>query len=186
MNVLKKPVFAFILAVIVVIASSLISIDVKLSRRCDRISDGFYVGLTVKGERQPAPAECIRTMCADAEDMILKAANYGIDTQELNSLTTGLKQHISSRSEELNDLFEDFCLFYSGTLMLENQLKNAPLSDRHKTELSESFDEFEQMAKTLAASGYNDSVGKFLNSYDRFPARQFADLLDIEFPEYFA
>ena len=186
MNVLKKPVFAFILAVIVVIASSLISIDVKLSRRCDRISDGFYVGLTVKGERQPAPAECIRTMCADAEDMILKAANYGIDTRELNSLTAGLKQHISSRSEEPDDLFEDFNLFYSGTLMLENQLKNAPISDRHREELSASFDEFEQMAKTLAASGYNDSVGKFLKSYDRFPVRQFAELLDIEFPEYFA
>ena len=186
MKILKKPVFAFVLAVVVVVASSLVSIDVKLSKKCERVSDGFYKGILYKGERQMAPAECIRVMCADTEDMILKAGNYGIDTEELVSVTAEIKQSILSKTQDLGALFQDFLSFYSGTLMLENQLKNASLSERHKMDLEETFEEFETMSKTLAASGYNDTVQNFLEKFDRFPTRQFAELLNIEFPVYFA
>ena len=186
MNIFKKPAFAILLTVVVVLASSLISIDVKLSGKCEKAGDGFYTGVRVKGERQIPAAECIEVMCADSEDMVLKAGNYGIDTAELVSVTDELKQSIGSRTPELGALFEDFNSFYSGTLLLKNQLYNAPLSERHKDELAETAEEFEQMAQMLAASGYNDSVARFLKRFDRFPVRQYAELLNIEFPEYFA
>lgn len=185
MKLFKKPVFAFIFAIVVVFASSLISTDIKLSRKCEKVTAGFYEGINIKGVRQIPAAECIGVMCTDSEDMVLKAGNYGIDTEDLVSVTAGLKQHISRKTPDLEALFEEFNVFYSSTLMLENQLKNAALSDRHQAELTESFDEFEQMAKTLAASGYNDSVGRFMKKFDRFPTRQIAELLNIEFPAYF-
>ena len=185
MKFFKKPFFAFLLAVVVVLVSTLVSVDVKLSRKCEKVTAGFYDGIVYKGELQPAPADCIRVMCADAEAMVLKAGNYGIDTEELVAVITELKQSIISETSDLETLFEDFNSFYSGTLLLENQLNNASLSERHQAELAESFEEFELMAKELADSGYNDSVQVFLKKFDRFPVRQFAELLNIEFPAYF-
>ena len=57
MKFFKRPAVAVILTVIIVICSSLISVNAKLGSRCDRVIDGFYDGVRYNRENHPAIAD---------------------------------------------------------------------------------------------------------------------------------
>ena len=44
MNFLKKPFVAVLLSVLIVCGSTLLSVDVKLGKECQNITDSFYDG----------------------------------------------------------------------------------------------------------------------------------------------
>ena len=46
MEFLKKRPAAIILAVIIVIGSTFLSVNVKLGKACQKVTDGFYSGVT--------------------------------------------------------------------------------------------------------------------------------------------
>lgn len=84
MNFFKRPAVAVILTVLIVLCSTLVSINVKLQGKCDAVSDIFYEGVRVSGVDYPAMAEPMKQLCALTDDIILIAYNYGINTEALS------------------------------------------------------------------------------------------------------
>ena len=52
MKLLKSPVFAVLLAIVVVIVSMVINTNIKFGRKCDAVRDLFYEGVTTRGYTQ--------------------------------------------------------------------------------------------------------------------------------------
>ena len=65
MKFLKKPLVAIVLTVLLVVGSTFLSADRKLSRSALRVADGFYAGIRYKGQMHESVAQSIRTLCAD-------------------------------------------------------------------------------------------------------------------------
>ena len=84
MNFFKRPFVAVLLSALIVLCSTLVSINVKLESKCDAVSDIFYEGVRISGVDYPAMAEPMKQLCALTDDVILIANNYGIDTGELS------------------------------------------------------------------------------------------------------
>ena len=54
MDFLKKRPVAIILALIIVVGSTLLSVNIKLGSKCQTITDGFYSGVTYNGYEHPS------------------------------------------------------------------------------------------------------------------------------------
>ena len=182
MKLLKKPVVAILLVVLLVVGSTLLSADLKLSRACARVTDGFYDGV----KRQPAAAQAIRSLCDDADQMVIIGDNYGIDTSPLSADTSALRQAVGFDNPDVAAVYAAFAPFYTKLKVLENDLQHTDLSERHEEQMAEYTQDIARCHEQIDASGYNESVSTFLRRNNRFPTRQFARLFNITYPAYFA
>ena len=76
MNFFKRPFVAVLLSALIVLCSTLVSINVKLESKCDAVSDIFYEGVRISGVDYPAMAEPMKQLCALTDDVILIAVNF--------------------------------------------------------------------------------------------------------------
>ena len=182
MKLLKKPVVAILLVALLVVGSTLLSADLKLSRACTRVTDGFYDGI----KRQPSAAQAIRALCADAEQMVIIGDNYGIDTAPLSADTAALRQAVGFDNPDIAAVYAAFAPVYTKLKVLENDLQHTDLSERHKEQMAEFAEDIAQCRAQIDASGYNESVSSFLRKNRHFPTPQFAALFGIDYPAYFA
>ena len=178
----QNPVFAVFLTVLLVVGSTLISANLKLTRACERVTDGFYSGV----RRQASAGQAIRTLCTDAEQMIIIGDNYGIDTAPLSADTSALKQAVAWDNPDIAAVYAAFDPFYTKLKILENELTHKDLSDRHSEQMAGLSQEIAECRAQIDSSGYNESVSTFLRKNNRFPTRQFAELFGINYPAYFA
>ena len=186
MKFLKKPLVAVLLTVLLVVGSTFLSADRKLSRAALRVTNGFYAGIRYKGQVHESVAQSIRTLCADAEQLVIIGDNYGLDTAPLSTDAAALKQMVSSENQDISGVHAVFEPFYNKLLILVNDLEHTDLSDRHSEQLKACAQEIADCRAKIDASGYNESVTTFLRRNSGFPTRQFADLFGIDYPSYFA
>lgn len=186
MDFFKKPAVAVILSLIVIFASTLISVSAKLNNKCDKITDGFYSGVRYKGENHDAIAEEITSLCAVTDEIVPIASNYGIDTAALSDSCQQLRALVSSGSRDIGGVYQVYSGFISALKDVEAQLHATGLSSRHEEAMSEYSDEIADCVDDINTACYNDSVREFLRKNDKFPTRNWADLLGISFPEYFS
>ena len=185
MSLLKKPFFAVLLSVLLVLGATAASVGVKLSNACGDVTDGFYYGVEYAREKHPAIADEIRALCSVADGLTVIANNYGIKTTELSEQSAALLKTLNSDGQSVAQLSEQYKLFYSTVKALEEQLHTSALSDRHMAQMQDYSAQIADISAAIAGSGYNDTVREFLQSNDRFPASSFAELFGIDYPAYF-
>ena len=124
MNFFKRPFVAVLLTVLIVVCSTLVSINVKLESKCGAVSDIFYEGVRISGVEYPAMAEPMKQLCALTDDIILIANNYGIDTGELSQRLDVLELAMQYSADDVNyigscygDYFKALSLHHSEQAM---------------------------------------------------------------------
>jgi len=186
MKLLKNPVIAIILAAVIIIASTLISIDVKLDNKCQEIVDGFYTGIEYEGEYYPSAAGAIKELIAVSDALIPIANNYGIKTAALNEHCEELKLSMNYSGYYVSYIYYEFTEFYAELKSVEEQLHTNGLSTRHQEMMLDYSRTITSAAAAIENSHYNDTVWEFRQKFDRFPVSIWIDLLWVELPEYFA
>ena len=187
MNFFKRPFVAVVLTVLIVLCSTLVSINVKLQGKCDAVSDIFYEGVRVSGVDYPAMAEPMKQLCALTDDIILIAYNYGINTEALSQRLDELELAIQYSDDDVGYIGSCYGDFFKELRAVEDQLQNTGLSERHQTVMDEYSAQIETCSVTIdqGAKGYNEKVRGFLKSYDKFPTSFWADVTGTWFPGYF-
>lgn len=187
MNFFKRPYVAVVLSAVIVLCSTLVSINVKLENKCRDVSAIFYDGVRVSGYDYPAMAAPIKELCSLTDDIILIANNYGIDTEPLSSALSDLELAMQYSDDDVNYIGSCYSSFFKGLRSVENQLQNTGLSERHQTAMADYSVRIEACASSVTegATGYNEYVRNFLRSYDKFPTDMWADLTGTWFPGYF-
>ena len=186
MKLLKKPAVAVILAVLIVVGSTLISADAKLSRQSAKVVNGFYDGVKYGGIVHPSIASCLSELCDIADQMVVIANNYGLETEELTESTEDLRLSISYQDAFIRLIYSDYSDFNGPLMVLEDALNHTALSDRHSEQMAAISQRISELKADIAASGYNESVSAFLRRNGRFPTWQFANLFEINLPAAFA
>lgn len=187
MNFFKRPFVAVVLSAVIVLCSTLVSINVKLDSKCRDVNAIFYEGVTVSGYDYPAMAAPIKELCTLTDDIILVANNYGIDTEPLAYALDDLELAIQYSDDDVNYIGSCYSDFFKELRAVETQLHNTGLSERHTTAMADYSAQIEECSSAVAegAAGYNEYVRDFLRSYDKFPTDMWADLTGIWFPGYF-
>ncbi len=186
MKFLKKPFAAVLLSIIIVLCSTVISINVKLNNKCESLIDKFYEGGIEQGFVVDSIYGNLCRMYELAEEIVLVADNYGVDTRELSSNINALKETINYKNHDMSEIYSNYSDFYSSLRAVEIELSNIQLSQRHMEYMNSASEQISYLKSCVDDSNYNESVRTFYKKFDRFPVNIFADLFNIEYPEYFA
>ena len=183
MKFFKNPVVAVLLSLAIVISSTLISTNIKLGKRCDKVSDGFYEGVTYGGYERKSIASHIKNICGAASGLVAVANNYGVDTASLSSAVEMMNSGLSNGSAS-----ENYTLYYrllSAFDKVEQQLAGEALSERDASGAEQYALTVKGACKAIDESGYNESVREFYRSQLRFPADILGRLAGVDVPQLF-
>lgn len=185
MKFLKQPFAAIALSVTVVIASTIASVDVKLTGRCEEVTEEFYSGTRYRGTVQPSIASMINELLGISNQLVPIAENYGIDVTSLDSSGNALRQSLA-KSVSVKQIYESYEFFADSLRQVETKLHAVGLSERHAVTVQELDGCIDSCIGAIESSVYNENVRIFLRSNDRFPASLWAEVLGIDYPEYFS
>lgn len=184
MKFFKTPVVAVFLALIIILSSTVLSVNVKLNAKSRAITDGFYSGVRYEGYTHPSISTQLSNICGAADGLVTLANNYDIDTGSVTLASRELKSALSNSSiPYLYSLYLDL-MNEVNTLM--DQLDRTDLTERDQSGLSEYGSTIIGAQSMIESSGYNESVRTFLREQLRFPADVMADLTGVSIPELFA
>lgn len=186
MKYLKKPVVALLVAVILVFSSTAISVNVKLGKKCDEVIEGFYYGVRYQGILRKPIYTCLDSLIEYSEEVVLIASNYGLDTREVSSSASELRREISFENHDIGDIYEEYESFYDALYSLMFELSAVELSQRHLELMRKYETEINCCKDDIENSCYNESVRSFYKKFDRFPVNIFAEVFDVDYPDYFA
>lgn len=187
MDFFKKRSVAVILAIIIVLCSTLISINVKLEAKCNEVSDIFYDGVKLNGVEYPSMATPVKELCSIGDNIITIANNYGIDTSDLSDELRYLRLAMQYSSDDVGYIGSCYSDYIKELKAIDAKLNDIDLSDRHTVTMAEYQLRIEECTETISqgASGYNEAVRVFLKSYDKYPTDFWAEMTNTYFPTYF-
>lgn len=186
MKVLKNPFVAFLIAVIVVFASSVISINIKLTNKSEHVTECFEQSYRSHGKSFAGIKPCIQEMTDIADDLIIIADNYGIKTSALSNSLSVLRADLKQlRSVGVSAIYNDYSGFDRELSIVETALESTALSERHTSELAEYSRRLDTLRGSIDSDAYNELVAKFYRQCGKFPAVNIASAMSIPFPQAF-
>ena len=190
MGILKQRKIAWLLAVILVIGSTLLSSHIKLDKKCSQVTDGFYNGVNYDGYLHPSIFTQLKNISSYSLGISTIAENYGIDTTELTELRGHLETNLSDSNNSKNkitELYENYTALVPVVNQVINELNTKSLSERDASGFSEYKTNIDGAVSTINSAGYNESVTTFMsNEYRVFPTSILGKLSGVHTPDYFA
>lgn len=186
MSFFKKPFIAVLLCIIVVSVSTPVSICVKLNNKCEKVIDTFYEGGIQNGFIVNSIYGNIVKMYELADSIVPIADNYGIKTAELSHSIADIKDKVNYKNPDVDEIYDSYTDFYNNLWAVELELSNIQLSQRHLEYMHSASEEVYNLKQAIDNSSYNDTVNAFYKKFEHFPVNVFADIFDVDYPEYFA
>lgn len=173
----QSPVFALILAVVVMFGSMLISTKLGLGKKSASITNQFYA----QGENSVS-AE-LRNFCAAAEKVALTAQQRGVtgagdvleDVDELRNL-------LYQQTDDLSSIHSIYQRLLSSTFDLESELSRMQLTDVQAEAVSAAQHDAAAAKAAIAGSGFNTEARRFLTRYQKFPTVALAGIAGVNLP----
>ena len=183
MDFLKKPFVAVVLSALIVISSTLVSTNVKLGKKCAKLTDSFYESAVLRRSGGSPIANEIKDICAAAEGLSRIAHSNGLGTEKAELAATEMTACLSKSNVQF--IYQAYVHLLKTTDALISELSALSLSERDAEAMDGYIAELESSAEAIAASDYNDNVRKFYREQLRFPAKQLAGLAGVEIPQLF-
>ena len=185
MKLLKNPVVAVLLSLVIVVASTLVSVNLRFGAKCQAVTDGFYDGVDSDGYRQQAMATHLKNIGSYVDGLLTIAKHYDVDSAALQSSLDIFKAALRNQNS-VSNLYETYTAMMRDESALEAALAQQELSDRDAEGYALYASEISGARSAMEITGYNESVRTFLLKYKRFPTDTLAALSGVSYPEYFA
>lgn len=187
MGFLKNKTVAVIIAVILVIASTLLATHIKLGKQVSEVTEGFYNGVNYDGYLHPSVFTQLKNISSYCLGISTIAMEYGIDTTKLNEARSHLETNLDGKEGNIKELYANYSDLRTVATQVINELKTKSLNDRDQAGFSEYQTNYDGAVATIESSGYNETVTSFINGpYHTFPANILAKLSGVKAPAYFA
>ena len=181
MQFLKKRSVALLIAVVVIALSTILSVHRSLGAECATVEEGFYSGLN--GMHSSISYQL--NQCARYANSL---ASISSGYSDLDDLTFELR---AARNELLEGgsismQYDDYLRLLEAFAAVSTELGSRELGS-HADDYDYCVSGFDGVCRTIAASGYNESVREFRNSTLRaFPANVLYRIAGVDAPELFA
>ena len=177
---------ATLVTLLVIVASTLMNVNMKLGSKCQEVSDAFYNGVYVKsdGYTHKSISSQLDMRSSAANGIISIASGY----EELEAETQAL---LVARTELIvaNSISEKHAANKATQAAYDDLVAAMALVDttEHSNALSTYMSNFTGAQKVIEASGYNEYVRQFTReNLDVFPTNYLVGIAGITPPELFA
>lgn len=175
---LKKPIVAVILCLLIVLSATVINAHVLLDSRCEKVSEGFSAPGGI--------ADQLSAVCTASGGFVKLAEKYGLDeftTSDAAELCTSIRFAVGEA--EPSELYDLYRILLTRVDELRTSLRLQDLS----AEDAKLYDEFEAeylaAQKAIAESNYNSSASHYLRDLGSFSCF-IARICGVDLPEQFA
>ncbi|MDO4750021.1 MAG: hypothetical protein Q4A39_04175 [Eubacteriales bacterium] len=187
MEIFRKKIVAVPIALVVVLLSTIFSVNRTLGAACQEVEAGFHSGVVYEGYKRPSIESHLDLRLNRAATIISIAVNYDElqdhtdyirNTREalLHALERGSVRSCYTANEMLQEAVTGWALAAEDTMFTE----------REAMILDTCLSDFTESARAITESGYNESVMEFIRTtYDVFPTRILAAISGVDAPEYF-
>lgn len=172
---LKNPIVAAVICVIVVLASTVISVRARLNPLCDAIRSEF----TVSG----GIADQLEKVCDAGTGIVSLAQSKGLETLESEDLCTTLRLSIKGEPSSSAFLYQMLKGKLSGLCV---SLRQLDLSEKEAALLEDYTTSLEKAQAAIGSDPYNSSVSYFLNRRLGVFSTGMARFCGVRLPEQFA
>lgn len=176
MSFFKNKGIALLLAILLVLGSSLLSTRWKLGRESDKISVSFDYSML----------GALHTLTVNADALAVIGQNNALDGAPVKDAAYGLDLALRYSADKKAHVYDCYQSLLRELGRLEQELSAASLSreDRESAELCMAA--LAQAQQDVEDSGYNDAVAAFLKKNGSAYTRALARLAGVSMPEYFA
>ena len=173
---LKNPIVAAILCVIIVVSSTVINAHVRLDSWCDSFRDEFHAAGGI--------AEQLDRISTASTGIVKIAESYGLETAETEDLCQSLRYAVAyTEPSGLADLYR---LLNGEVSDLSMTLRQKDLSQKDQTMLDAYSAEIEEAKSAISSDSYNTDVTHFLRDELGSFSCGFVRLCGVKLPETFA
>ena len=167
----KNRFVAILLCVLIVVGSTLLNTRIRLNPPCRRLTESFYA--------EDSIAPNLKTIRDQAIIIASAADDAGADSTALRDAAAELMACLDRQNgASVGQIYAAY-----------EQLNTELLEIKPKVVINQSatraFVQIADAQKKIQNSSYIENVNTFLSRYDRFPARQLAELAGVHFPEAF-
>ena len=177
MKLLKNPVIAVLLAVIIVLSSTFLSARIKLEKESDKITDGFYQGVVYNGYKRKSISSQLKNYSGAVSGLVSIANNYGIATEEASGLNGELLSSLSEAQSDISSIYRYYSSLDTAVSALERELSDAEGVKQYTGTI-------DGANSVIAESGYNESVYKYISGRGALE-KFFITLTGTQLPEVF-
>ena len=179
-KLLESPIFALVLAVVVMFGTMLVSTKVDFGKKCRSVTGEFY---TASEDSSPAVATELRNFCAAAEQVALTAEQNGLpEAGSALQQVDDLRNLLYQQTDDLASVNKVYQALLSSTYSLESTLARAELTGSQAEALASAQHDAAAAKAAIDASGFNDSVRSFLKKYQKFPTVGLAGMVGVNMP----
>ena len=185
MGFLKKRPIAFILSLIIVFSSTVISIGTKFENECLDVVDGFYDGELYGGVKETAIADYLSQICNLSNSIVDMAKTYDIDTTDVEWNVEDIQFTMLDWYDDISYMHYCYEELLTSVSELNKQLSQMPLTADEQQKLSTLTWEISQASSAIESSKYNESVRLFTREKMKFPTDVLTEFAGVYGPDFF-
>lgn len=187
MKFFKKPAFAFLLVIVLVIAATLTSVRITFTKRCNEVINTFYEGVPNEyGERDTSIYSQLEIIENEANRILTVGLKYYTDMDDLDFAISSFGYLYVYHYDKVGYYYYSYEELLSEVriaVQLITTLEEATEADLKA--VMNSVAAIEKASELISQSGYNEYVRKFIRDELGFPTGELANLAGVHFPEYF-
>lgn len=181
MQILKKRSVAILIAAVAICLSTILSVHRTLGAECAAVEEGFYSGLNgIHSSISYQLNQCARY----ANSLASLSSGYSDLDEQTDTLRTARNLLLDGGS--ISEQYDAYLLLTEAFAAVGTELGSRNLGS-HADDYEYCVSGFDGACRTIASSGYNESVREFQNTTLRaFPANLLYRIAGVDAPELFA
>lgn len=177
MKFFKNPVVALILALVLVLGSTIMNVHFKFGALCRNVSEELYA--------ENGIAQQLQSIRSDAAVLATVAERNGITPAGLTRAADELQSVLSQGRLGAGGIYRYYDALLAEITSARQELLSAGLNDADAETVNGCFARIDKARDAISSSDYNELVRSFLDKYDHFPANFLGRFADIQWPETF-
>ena len=180
-----KKIIAFVAAFIIVLSSTLLSVNLSLSKEFAKVTEGFYSGSLVNGIKEQSIHSQLLIIGKEASNLASIAERNGQNVSDFKYETEYFSREVITMQDDISYIYYCYQDLLEDLMEVGQALTVIELGSNDESSAVLSLQNIMNAQALIDGSGYNESVRQYIASL-QFPTLLFAELAGADLPEYFA
>ena len=180
-----KKILAYAAAFIIILSSTLLSVNLSLSKEFAKVTDGFYSGSLSNGSKEQSIHSQLLVIGKEASNLAAVAERNSLDVSEFKDETEYFSRDVITMQDDISYIYYCYQDLLEELMELAQAMTGLELGVTDEASAVKSLQSIMDAQALIDNSDYNESVRQYISSLPA-PTKFFAELAGVDLPEYFA
>ena len=185
MKIFTKKIFTLAAAFIIILASTLLSVNLSLSKDFAKVTEGFYSGSLANGSKEQSIHSQLLIIGKESSNLAAIAEKNGLDVSDFKYEAEYFSRDVITMQDDISYIYYCYQDLLEDLMEVGQALTGLQLGVSDESSAVRSLQSIMDAQALIDGSGYNESVRQYIAAL-QLPTTFFAELAGVDLPEYFA